>query len=232
MQKQAAMLNSASMIKAAYRALGDITSPEFRSILWKAIGLSLLMFIGLFMAVQAAFWFLTFFPYPWIETLAAIGAGLGLLVAFFFLMSPVTAMFAGLYLDDVADKVEKRHYANEPGGKALSTFKALRISLQFGLLVLIVNILALPLVFTGFGAIVLVTINAYLLSREYFEMAAMRFMEPQDAKDFRKENGAAVFVAGFIPAVMTLVPIVNLTVPLFSTSYFVHLFKQTKRSSL
>lgn len=220
------------MIKAAYRALGDITSPEFRSILWKAIGLSLLMFIGLFVAVQAGFWFLTLFPYPWVETLAAIGAGLVMLVAFFFLMSPVTAMFAGLYLDDVAEKVEKRHYATEPGGKALTIFKALRISVQFGLLVLLINILALPLVFTGFGAIVLVMINAYLLSREYFEMAAMRFMEPQDAKDFRKENAAAVFIAGFIPAVMTLVPIVNLTVPLFSTSYFVHLFKQTKRSSL
>lgn len=232
MQKQAGMPSYRSMIKAAYRALGDLTSPEFRSILWKAIGLSLLMFIGLFFVVQAAFWFLTFFPYPWLETLAAIGAGLGLVVAFFFLMSPVTAMFAGLYLDDVAAKVEKRHYANEPEGKALSTFKALRISVQFGLLVLLVNILALPLVFTGFGAIVLVVINAYLLSREYFEMAAMRFMAPQEAKDFRKENGAAVFVAGFIPAVMTLVPIVNLTVPLFSTSYFVHLFKQAKRSSL
>jgi CysZ protein len=126
----------------------------------------------------------------------------------------------------------KKHYPNELEGKALSTFKALGFSVQFGLLVLAINILALPLVFTGFGAIVLVVINAYLLSREYFEMAAMRFMEPQEAKDFRKENGAAVFVAGFIPAVMTLVPIVNLTVPLFSTSYFVHLFKQAKRSSL
>jgi CysZ protein len=220
------------MIKAAYRALGDITSPEFRSILWKAIGLSLLMFIAVFFAVQAAFWFLTFFPYPWLETLAAIAAGLGLLVAFFFIMAPVTAMFAGLYLDDVAARVEKRHYAQEPEGKPLSTFKALRISIQFGLLVLLVNVLALPLVFTGFGAIVLVVINAYLLSREYFEMAAMRFMDPQDAKDMRRENGAAIFLAGLLPAVMSLVPLVNLTVPLFSTSYFVHLFKQAKRSSL
>jgi CysZ protein len=94
-----------------------------------------------------------------------------------------------------------------------------------------VNILALPLVFTGFGAIVLVVINAYLLSREYFEMAAMRFMEPADAKQFRKDNAVAVFTAGFLPAVMALIPIVNLAVPIFSTSYFVHLFKQVRRSS-
>jgi CysZ protein len=232
LQKQATMLSYRSMIKAAYRALGDLTSPDFRSILWKAIGFTLLLFVGVFMAVEATFWFLTLFPYPWLETLAAVGAGFGLLVLFFFLMAPVTAIFAGLYLDDVATKVEKRHYASEPSGQALSTFTALRISIQFGLLVLLLNILALPLVFTGFGAIVLVTINAYLLSREYFEMAAMRFMDPQDAKDLRREHGASIFVAGLLPALMSMVPIVNLTVPLFSTSYFVHLFKQAKRSSV
>ncbi len=232
MQKQAGMTSYSCMIKAAYRALGDLTSPEFRSILWKAIGLTLLMFVAVFLAVQAAFWFLTFIPYPWVETLVALGAGLGLLVAFFFLMAPVTAIFAGLYLDDVAAKVEARHYAHQPQGKPLSTFKALRISVQFGLLVLLVNILALPFILTGFGAIVLVVINAYLLSREYFEMAAMRFMEPQEAKDLRKENGASIFIAGLLPAIMSLVPFLNLTVPLFSTSYFVHLFKQVKRSSV
>jgi CysZ protein len=230
LQKQARMLSYRHMIKAAYRALGDLTSPELRSILWKAIGLTFLMFVGIFAAVQAAFWFLTFFPYPWVETLAAVGAGFSLLVLFFFLMAPVTAIFAGLYLDDVAAKVEAKHYAGETPGKPLSTLRALGISVQFGLLVLLVNILALPLVFTGFGAIVLVVINAYLLSREYFEMAAMRFMEPQDAKDLRKENGFAIFVAGLLPAAISLVPFVNLTVPLFATSYFVHLFKQAKRS--
>jgi CysZ protein len=230
LQKQAAMLSYPPMIKAAYRALGDLASADFRSILWKALGLTLLMFIGIFAAVQTAFWFLTFFPYPWVETLAAVGAGLSLLVLFFFLMAPVTAIFAGLYLDDVAAKVEAKHYAKELPGKPLSTLRALRISVQFGVLVLLINILALPLVFTGFGAIVLVVINAYLLSREYYEMAAMRFMEPQEAKDLRKENGLTIFVAGLLPAVISLVPILNLTVPLFATSYFVHLFKQAKRS--
>jgi CysZ protein len=219
------------MIKAAFKALGDVTSPEFRTVLWKSIGLSLLLFMGLFLAVQAAFWFLTLFTSPWIETLAAIGAGLGLLVAFFFLMVPVTALFAGLYLDDVAAKVEGKHYAGDPLGKPQPVLKSAFLAIQFGLLVLVVNLLALPLVFTGFGAIVLVVINAYLLSREYFEMAAMRFMEPSAAKDLRKDNAVSVFTAGFIPALLVLVPIANLTVPIFATSYFVHLFKQVQRSS-
>lgn len=219
------------MIKAAFKALADLTSPDFRSILWKAIGLTLLLFIGLFAAVQAVFWFLTLVPWPWVETLMAVGSGLLLLVAFFFLMSPVTAMFAGLYLDTVAEKVERKHYPREMAGVAMPALKGVLLAVQFGLLVLLVNLLALPLVFTGFGAIALVMINAYLLSREYFEMAAMRVMPVADAKQFRKDNAVAVFAAGFLPALLTMVPVVNLTVPLFATSYFVHLFRQVKASS-
>lgn len=230
MLKQAQGITCAGMFVAAFRALGDLTSPDFRSILFKAVGLALVLFVALFLAVQALFWFLTFFPYPWLETLAAIGAGLGLLVAFFFLMAPVTAMFAGLYIDDVADKVEAKHYAQEPKGTALPLLKSVALSVQFGLLVLLVNVLALPLVFTGIGAIVLIIINAYLLSREYFEMAAMRHMAVADAKALRKDNAVAVFIAGFLPAVMAIVPIVNLTVPIFSTAYFVHLFKALRSS--
>jgi CysZ protein len=219
------------MIAAAYRALGDITAPEFRGILWKAIGLSLLLFIIVFAAVLSLFWFLTLFPWPWVETIAAIGAGLGMIVLFFFLMVPVTAMFAGLYLDDVAERVERNHYPSDVPGKPQPALKSILGAVQFGLFVLLVNILALPFVFTGFGAIVLVVINAYLLSREYFEMAALRFMDRADAKALRQSNGAQIFAAGFLPALLALVPIVNLTLPIFATSYFVHLFKQVQKSS-
>ena len=218
------------MISAAFKALGDLVSPEFRSILWKAIGLTLLLFVLLFAGVEALFWFLTFLPWPWLDTLLALVAGLGLLVLFFFLMAPVTALFAGLYLDTVAEKVERKHYANGPIGTALPTATSILLSIQFGLFVLAVNILALPFIFTGIGAVLLVVINAYLLSREYFELAAMRVMPVAEAKALRKENAIAVFTAGILPALLALVPIVNLTVPLFATSYFVHLFRRVLKA--
>jgi CysZ protein len=146
-------------------------------------------------------------------------------------MAPVTALFAGLFLDDVAAKVEQAHYANDKAGEPLSVMNGLGVSLRFGALLLLVNILALPLVFTGIGAVALVIINAYMLSREYFEMAAMRHLAIEEAREFRKANAVDVFVAGMLPALMTLVPFLNLLVPLFSTSYFVHLFKRLRRSS-
>ena len=48
----------------------------------------------------------------------ALGTGLVLLVAFFFLMAPVTAIFAGLFLDEVAAQVEQRHYPARSAGHA------------------------------------------------------------------------------------------------------------------
>jgi hypothetical protein len=40
--------------------------------------------------------------------------------------------------------------------------------------------------------------TAWLLGREYFELAAMRFRSPAEAKAMRKDNAATVFTAGLI----------------------------------
>ena len=214
------------MIPAAFKALGDLLSPEFRSVLFKAIGMALALFVAILVGVEFLLSHLSVIPWAWAETLAAIGAGLVLLVAFFFMMSPVVAIFAGLFLDNIAARVEQRHYPQDVVGTPLSGARAITTSLQFAGLVLLVNLAALPLIFTGIGAAALITANAYLLSREYFEMIAMRHLSVEDARLLRKRNGPTIFVAGFIPALLAIIPIVNLAVPLFATSYFVHIFKR------
>ena len=219
------------MISAAFKALGDLLSKEFRTILLKAIGLTLALFVAILLGVEILLSYLSLIPLPWAETLAAIGAGLVLLVAFFFMMSPVIAIFAGLYLDSIAERVEERHYPQDPVGSPLSGYLAIVTSLQFAALVLVVNLAVLPLVFTGIGAVALIIANAYLLSREYFEMIAMRHMPVDEARQLRKENSPQVFAAGFVPALLSIMPIVYLAVPLFATSYFVHIFKRVQASS-
>ena len=219
------------MISAAFKALGDLLSKEFRTFLLKAIGLTLALFVAILLGVEILLSYLSLIPLPWAETLAAIGAGLVLLVAFFFMMSPVIAIFAGLYLDSIAERVEERHYPQDPVGSPLSGYLAIVTSLQFAALVLVINLAVLPLVFTGIGAVALIIANAYLLSREYFEMIAMRHMPVDEARQLRKENSPQVFAAGFVPALLSIIPIVNLAVPHFATSYFVHIFKRVQASS-
>jgi CysZ protein len=214
------------MIAAALLALQDALSPEFRKVLWKALGLAILLFIGILIGLEVAISLLVAFPWPWLETILAVATGLGVFAAFFFLMAPVTAVFAGLFLDDIAALVEIRDYPTDAPGKPLATAIAIWTGVQFGLLVLIVNLLLLPTLFIGIGAVMMVIGNAYLLGREYFSMIAMRHMPAREAKELRKLNSARVFAAGLIPAGLALVPVVNLFVPLFATSYFVHIFKK------
>ena len=221
------------MIKAFFNAVNDLTSPEFRGVLWKSIALTFALFVAILVGIETLLSFITFVPWPWLQTTIALGTGLGLLTAFFFLVGPVITMFAGLFLDKIAAKVEARHYPSDAKGKSLATIPAFLFGLKFASFALVINIIVLPMVFFfGFGAILLLAVNAYLISREYFEMVATRFMSPKAASALRQKNGPLLFMAGLIPAVMSLVPVINFTVPLFATSYFVHIFKKVSASSV
>ncbi len=74
--------------------------------------------------------------------------------------------------------------------------------------------------------VILFLANAYLLGREYFELAAMRFRTPHDAKALRKANAAYVFLAGMAIAVFVAIPLVNLATPIFAMAYMVHIHKR------
>lgn len=219
------------MIKAAFTALADVLSPDFRNVLFKAIGLAVALLIAVIAGTVILLDMLKLAPWGWGNNIIEVVAGLGMTMLAFFMIAPVTALFAGLYLDRIAALVERKHYPKDQPGRELPTIKAIMLGLQFGLLVLIVNLAVLPMLLFGIGAIILLLVNAYLLSREYFEMAAMRHMPMEEARLLRKENAPQIFAAGLVPAALALVPFVNLAVPLFSTSYFVHIFKRLKRSS-
>ena len=86
------------MFAALIKTMNDLTSPEFRGVLFKSIGLTLGLFVSVLVGVEVLLSFLTLVPWPWLQTAIALGTGLGLIAAFFFLMAPVTALFAGLFL--------------------------------------------------------------------------------------------------------------------------------------
>jgi uncharacterized protein involved in cysteine biosynthesis len=68
--------------------------------------------------------------------------------------------------------------------------------------------------------------TAWLLGREYFELAAMRFHPVTDVKALRRKHGATVFTAGLFIAGFVSIPILNLATPLFGTALMVHMHKR------
>lgn len=214
------------MINAALKAVSDVFSPPFRSVLWKSLGLTIALFIALWIGVEVVISSITLVPWPWLGTVITVVTGLGLFALAIVLIAPVTAIFAGLFLDQIAEVVERQHYPQDPPGRELPMTTAVATGIRFGLLVLAVNLLVLPTFLLGIGVLAMLMANAYLLGREFFEMIAMRHMPVAEAKRLRKELSPRVFAAGLIPAVFALVPLANLLMPLFATAYMVHIYKQ------
>ncbi|MGX5664501.1 sulfate transporter family protein [Rhizobium daejeonense] len=229
------------IIEAARLALNNLFAPETRKVFWKVMGLTVLVLVGLWVAVRESFiayvmpWIEGFLPgmpdwAGWLGFVFGIFASIGLALALALLLSSVTAIIAGLFLDDVAEVIEKQHYPDDAPGVAMPLGDAILSSLKFFGVVVLGNIVALILLFVpGVNLIAFFLVNGYLLGREFFEFAAMRFRSPQEARLFRAKNSSAVFIGGLVIAGFLAIPIVNLLTPLFAASMMVHLHKMLSR---
>ena len=82
------------------------------------------------------------------------------------------------------------------------------------------------LLFAGFGVVIFFLATAWLLGREYFDLAAMRFRQPEEAKRLRKRHAATIYTGGLFIAAFVSIPIANLATPLFAMALMVHLHKR------
>ena len=236
------------MLDAAVRALTQMFSPPFRAILLKSVGFALVLIalIG-FGLHRVLIWFAdtgeswaesmlgtsAHMPLTILAWMLSIAAGLGIIVGAVFLMPAVTALVASFFVDEIALEVERTEYPGEPTGVPLPIIPSLLIGLKAALLSVLVYLLAVPfLLFAGFGLVLFFAATAYLLSREYFELAAMRYRPPAEAKAMRKANQSTVFVAGLLIAAFVSIPIVNLATPLFGMALMVHVHKRLSRPQI
>src|ERR1700746_1973491 len=112
------------MLDAAAKALSQILSPPMRSILWRSIGLALVLITVLAIALQRLLsWFATYgegwaegmlgsgfhAPLNVLAWIVSIAAGLGVVLGGIFLMPAITSLVASLFVDDGADIVEREH---------------------------------------------------------------------------------------------------------------------------
>jgi CysZ protein len=215
------------MIDAAVLALGDIVSPPFRAVLWRSLALTFALLVALWLGLEWLVVHGVTLPWGWLDTALDILTGVGLVIGLGFLVAPVAALFAGLFLDEVAEVVERTHYPGDPVGRAQPLVRSLVTSVRFLGVVIVVNAIALPLVlFLGFGFLVFLVANAYLLGREYFALAALRHHDEATVERLRSRYALRIFAAGLVMAAFLAIPVVNLLGPLFATAFMVHVYKR------
>ena len=230
------------MLDDAVKALAQMFSPPLRAVLWKSIGLALALIVAVGIALERLIVWLvgsgsasvetTFGPHAHLPAsilawFLSVAAGLGIIVGSVMLMPAVSAFVASFFADEIADEVEREHYPADPRGTALPLWRAVLEGGKTALLAILVYLCAAPfLLLAGFGVIIFFLATAWLLGREYFELAAMRFRPSDEAKALRKRNAATVYVGGLLIAAFVSIPLVNLATPLFATALMVHVHKR------
>lgn len=220
--------------RAFLKALDQLGDPAFRRVFFVGTALTALLFAAMMVAV----WFLLpenaqYFDWEWVNTALGWILGFALVPGFVVLLwlffPALATAFMGLFLDDVVDAVEVKHYPGQRALRRITLGENFLIAIRMSGTIILFNILALPvyliLIFTVVGPLILfLVLNSYLLGREFFELVAVRHFLPQDARRIRRANRDSVFLAGGLITVMFMIPFVNLLAPIVGVALMVHVF--------
>lgn len=213
------------MLTAFALTLRQLPDPAFLGPLLKGLLAAIAVFLGL---AGLAAWGLGAVAggTGWLAGLAATAGGLAAIGLAIWLFVPVMIALSGLFLNPVADAVERRFYPALPppiGGAGLAA--QARFNLMFGLRMGALALLALPLGLLAppFGAIALWAVSTLALGQGLFEGVAQRRMDVAAGRQARRAQSWRVLGAGAVLAAMSLVPGLNLLVPVLGTAVMTHL---------
>jgi len=215
------------MINAFIKGINQLSDKATRKYLWFSILSALVTFVALWSVIGWVLAETSISEIGWLESIVDILGGVATLALTWFLFPATVSAVIGLFLDQVAECVESRHYPGLPTANGLPLGEGIVMSLKFVGILVVLNILMLPFLFLGpIFPIIFYLVNGYLLGREYFELVASRRLPPSEVTKLRKARQGGVLAMGVIIAFSLTIPLVNLLMPVVATSAMVHLFER------
>jgi CysZ protein len=214
------------VIKAFIKAAQQISDPRARRVIWIALAAAAGVFVLLWILIGFLLANTALFSIPLLETAIDLLGGLATGVLTWLLFPAAISAVIGLFLEDIASAVEDRHYPDLGPATDGNFSDTVLTTLRFLAILLTLNILMLPFLLTGpLFPFVFYSVNGYLLSREYFELVALRRLGRAETKALRKRYAMKLFMTGVLIAFLLTVPVVNLLAPIIATGMMVHLFE-------
>lgn len=222
-------------ITKAIAQLGDV---RFRGVLGRSIALTLCVFLAVFtLAFQLLSWVdPARWDLPLIGQNTGAGEALGMMFSWggllimllfsVFLMIPTASLIVSLFLEDIADAVEDRHYPHLPPAPRVPMSDVIRDTVNFFAVMIGANLVALlflPL-YWFMAPLVFYAINGWLLGREYFTVVAMRREGRARASALRRQHRVSIWFTGCLMAVPLTIPLMNLLVPIIGAATFTHFY--------
>ena len=218
------------MIDALAKGVQQLGDKKTQKPLWISVAVALGVFILLWTLSGALIKHTAVFELGWLETIAdGLGWALVLVVTWALFPGVVSAV-AALFLDQVAESVEARHYPDLGAAQGQPAGEQVMTALRFLGIMVALNLLILPTMLMGpVYPVLFYCVNGYLLGREYFEMVAARRIDMAGTLRLRQAHGGRLFLTGVAIAFLLTIPVVNLLTPVIATAAMVHLFETWRR---
>lgn len=214
------------MLRALSKGISQLHDPGTRKFVWISIFAALVTFFVLWSSIGYLLAETAVFDTGWLESIVDFLGGFATVLLTWFLFPGVVTAVIGLFLDKIVDAVEALHYPHLAPTDGQPLVENIVGILKFFATLVLVNIFVLFFLFIPpLFPFVFYAANGYLLSREYFELVALRRMSHQEARALRKSVSTRLLFFGAGMAFMLTVPIINLLVPLVAAATMVHLFE-------
>lgn len=221
------------MLPALLRAVADLAAPPLRRIVAASLIIAAATLAALWLAAAIVLEHAARFGSRWLDWLVDLFGAAAAAALSWLLFPAVLTMVMGFFLDRIAGIVESLDYPGRNPPRRASPAETIMTTLRLTGIAIILNILALPvyLLAPGVNFFVFVGLNGYLFGREYFEVVALRRLDPTTARALRARFAARVFFGGVAITGMFAVPIINLVAPVIATAFMVHLFEGVRSRS-
>jgi len=211
---------------ALARGFAALGYPKCMLIVLVSAILSIALAVGLWYLLRWAIFEQHYFAWGWVNWLLRQFGGVALFFLLLLMFPALMAIVISVFFDAIINEVERRNYPDLPPRRRQAPGELVFYILKFTLLIILVNLLALPfyLLLPGINFLIAWTANGYIFGREYYEAVAMRRLEPRQMRALRHEVGGRIFRAGFLLAMLKTVPFLNLFIPVVGCAYLTHLF--------
>ncbi len=211
-------------------AVRQAFDPAFRAVAIKTAAVSAALFAALILAMGWALHAIELVGIGWLDWTIKALAGAGAVVLSLMLFPLLATMAVGLFLEEIADAVDARHYPDKPEAPGQPILSCTVSTAKLVLVALALNVLVLPLyLLPGLNVFVFYGLNGYLLGREYFELVALRRLEPRMARRVRRKSRWRIFAGGILITLLLSIPVINWLMPMIATAFMVHEFDALER---
>lgn len=219
------------MFAAFAKAFAQLSDPKLMRVIVAGVIATIVIYAA---AIALLVWALS---QAWVRDLpvygmlTAWGAGFGAVILATLLFPGIVSAVMGLWLEQVADAVEARHYSYLAPPRSVPIMESVRASLRLAGLAIGLNVVLLPLYIVLFfipplNIALYYAVNGRLLGREYFESVAARRLDQDGLMAFRQEHRRTLWITGAVIAFMLTVPFLNMVAPVIGAAAMTHVFQK------